>query len=202
MLTRMLFIGGLLVLGCADDKGPTPPAEVGFVVSGTLSNDNQTQLPENLKVVVIWTAATETGEDYIYLFGEGAVDAENMTFEIVFAENPPSDALLADALGVGFILLTTDSDIEEGIVSEDDEDDLFQNALGAAGQHGVVFTTDKLDSLSLEEVGWLQQFPRGYSVGRGVKIPNSSFDGFEPVDPSSVEIIVDDMDDIELVNWT
>lgn len=29
MLTRMLFIGSLLVLGCADDKGTTPPAEVG-----------------------------------------------------------------------------------------------------------------------------------------------------------------------------
>ena len=41
MFTRMLFVGSLLVAGCADDKGTTPDPEVGFVVSGTLSNENQ-----------------------------------------------------------------------------------------------------------------------------------------------------------------
>ena len=198
MFTRMLFIGSLLVLGCANDKGTTPDPEVGFVVSGTLRNDKQIQLPENLRVLVFWNVVTGEGDDYLYLFGEGTVNAEDMTFEIVFAEDPPADALNADALGVGYILLTTDSDLEEGIIPQ--EYDLAQNVLGGAGQYGVVFTRDKI--ADLEEIEWPQQFPKGYGVGKGVAIPDANFDAFEPVDPSSVEIIVDDPENIEFVNWT
>ncbi len=198
MFTRMLFIGSLLVLGCANDKGTTPDPEVGFVFSGTLRNDKQIQLPENLRVLVFWNVVTGEGDDYLYLFGEGTVNAEDMTFEIVFAEDPPADALNADALGVGYILLTTDSDLEEGIIPQ--EYDLAQNVLGGAGQYGVVFTNDKI--ADIEELEWPQQFPKGYGVGKGVAIPDANFDAFEPVDPSSVEIIVDDPENIEFVNWS
>ena len=196
MFTRMLFIGSLLVLGCANDKGTTPNPEAGFVVSGTLRNDKQIQLPENLRVLVFWNVGADP--DYSYFFGEGTVDTEDMTFEIVFAEDPPSDALTVDALGVGYIILTTDLDLEEGIIPQ--EYDFAQDFLGAAGQYVVVFTNDKI--ADLEELEWSQQFPKGYGVGKGIKIPNSTFDGFESVDPSSVEIIVDDIENIEFVNWS
>ena len=196
MPTRMLFIGSLLVFGCANDKGTTPNPEVGFVVSGTLRNDGQIQLLENLRVLVLWNVLADP--DYNYFFGEGTVDAENMTFEIVFDNDPPSEALTADALGVGTIILTTDLDLEEGIVPQ--EYDFAQNFLGAAGQYGVVFTNDEI--ADIEEIEWTQQFPKGYAVGKGIKIPNGNFDGFEFVDPSAVEIIVDEPENIEFVNWS
>ena len=196
MFTRIFFIGSLLVFGCDNDKGTTPNPEAGFVVSGTLKNDGQIQLPENLRVLVLWNVGADP--DYNYFFGEGTVNAEDMTFEIVFDKDPPSEALTANALGVGYIILTTDSDLEEGIVPQDY--DYSQNTLGAAGQYGVVFTNDKI--ADIEELEWPQQFPKGYGVGKGVAIPDANFDAFEPVDPSSVEIIVDDPENIEFVNWT
>ena len=195
-----IFLCSLLVLGCDNDKGTTPNPEVEFVVSGTLRNDKQIQLPENLRVLVFW-GVSATSPDYNYFFGEGTVNAEDMTFEVAFAEDPPSDALNADALGVGYIVLTTDSDLEEGIVPQD-YDYNSQNILGAAASYGVVFTNDKTADIIIEGLEWPQQFPKGYGVGKGIKIPNSDFDGFEPVDPSVVEIVIDDLENLEFVNWT
>ena len=40
-----------------------------------------------------------------------------------------------------------------------------------------------------------------FEVGKGIEIPDNNFDGFEPVEPSTVEIIVSDLGDIEFVNW-
>ena len=38
--------------------------------------------------------------------------------------------------------------------------------------------------------------------GKGIEIPDDTFDGFELVDPGSVEIIIDDLENLDLVNWT
>lgn len=72
---------------------------------------------------------------------------------------------------------------------------------GGVGQYAVIFTTDGVESGDLADLGWLQQFPRGYGVGKGIEIPDNNFDDFEPVEPSTVEIIVGDLGDIEFVNW-
>lgn len=48
---------------------------------------------------------------------------------------------------------------------------------------------------------WAGEFLEGYGVGRGIKIPGSSFEGFEPADADSVELVID-RDEIEFVDWT
>ena len=90
-MARWTWIALILALGCADSKGTSTESAGNFSVSGTLRNNSQTQLPEDLRVVVVWNVVE--GDDYNYLFGEGTVDAKAMTFEIVFAENPPASAL-------------------------------------------------------------------------------------------------------------
>jgi hypothetical protein len=48
---------------------------------------------------------------------------------------------------------------------------------------------------------WYNEFNPGYSAGRGLDDPDSVFDQFEPVDPTIIEIIIDDMENIQFVNW-
>ena len=69
--------------------------------------------------------------------------------------------------------------------------------VGAAGNYAVIYT-----AVNPATVGeWVTPFPRGYAVGRGVDL-SGTFDGFEPVASNSIEIIIDDLDNIEFVNWT
>ena len=42
----------------------------------------------------------------------------------------------------------------------------------------------------------------GLFAGGGVEIPDYDFEGFEPVDSSTVEIVVDDLEILVSVNWT
>ncbi|MBZ4422459.1 hypothetical protein [Myxococcus sp. RHSTA-1-4] len=50
---------------------------------------------------------------------------------------------------------------------------------------------------------WAATFPLGDSCGKGVQAPPSGgFDTFEPVACSSIGVTVDDIDNIEFVNWT
>ena len=192
----LLIALSLLVASCENGHCPLANSdpEVGYVVSGTLKDNQQAQLPEDIRVLIFWVVSA-TSPDYTYVFGEGTIDAENMTFEIVLGSDPPVEALNSEALGVGIILVTADVDLKEGIVPQDY--DYYENTLGAAGQYGIIFTNNKTADFE----GWPEQFPEGYGVGKGVKVPGT-FDAFEPVDPSSVEIIIDDLDNIELVNWT
>ena len=116
-----------------------------------------------------------------------------------FVEEPPSEALLGDLLGVGLLAVVDDSNLKEGILS-DGYDDKF---LGAAPRHYVLFFNRENENAeeALEAVPWLKEFGYGYSVGKGIEIPDD-FDGFEPVDPGSVEIIIDDLENLDFVNWT
>ena len=192
-MARWTWIALILSLGCADSKGMPTDSEGTFSVSGTLRNDSQTQLPEELRVVVVWNVVE--GDDHNLLFGEGTVDAEAMTFEIVFAEDVPSSALNFGTLGVGYILLTTNSALEAGILRDED---WVQDVVGGAGEYGVIFTNGDTQGL-----GWPEQFPSGYGVGRRIQLEESSFEGFEPVDAAGVEIIiVDNIEDIAFVNWS
>ena len=187
----------LLLFGCAEKEVLSPCATDRFCVSGTLTQVNARSLQEDARVLVAWVVVE--AEDYIYVFGSGTIDIQSMTFEVVFEGDPPSDALNGDALGVGVMLLTTDHTIKEGPLL--DADPLFDNALGGAEDYGVIFIQSGQEAL-LEGLGWPETFPTGYSVGKGTEVEESGFEGFERVAPSTLEIIIDDPDNLEFVNWT
>jgi hypothetical protein len=201
--------GASAAIGTAEAAAATSTAEASkyhLVASGTLSGG---EIPEDVRVVVFWLVVTEPS--YIYVYGSGTVDAEAGTFEVVFDKEPPEEALnwfQGDALGVGMLLLTTDRSLESGMLPDDYDPDIGDWP-GGAGQHAIIYIKGDLD---LEEgdigfaedagVEWLYEFPEGYSVGMGIEIPGASRDGFAPVDPSSIEIIVDSLDNIEFVDWS
>ncbi len=178
------------------EQAPEPEApQEEFVVSGTIRNETGADLT-GTKVVAWWGVVT--GEDYNYFFGEGTVDVQDLTFELVFSEAPPVEALNRD-LGVAYILIARSSATgmeEPGILPEDY--DYFENILGGATRHCVIFSTGE----NVNGIQWVEEFEPGYGVGEGVKIPDYHFEGLEPVDPSSVEIVVDDLENLVFVNWT
>ena len=182
------------------EKPTLVPLEIPFKVSGTLNYRKQIQLPENSRVIVLWTV-TAVYPDYGYVFGEGTIDFSNNTFDIEFDEPPPFEALnwlASDALGVGTVIITTDQTLESGKILQEN----FSTAdiQGASGQYGIIYVNGNFETLEMAD--WINKFNQGYSAGKGIEIPNSVFDGFEPIDPTTIEIIIDDFENIEFVNWT
>jgi hypothetical protein len=192
--------------GAAIGTAEAEAAKYHLTASGTLSGS---EVPENARVVVFWLVVTEPS--YIYVFGHGTVDAEAGTFEVALDKEPPEEALnwfQGDALGVGMLLLTTDRSLESGMLPDDYDPDV-DDWIGGAGQHAIIYIQGDLD-LEEDDIGfakdagveWLYEFPEGYSIGVGTEISGSSYDGFAPVDPSSIKITVDDLGNIDFVDWS
>ena len=90
-------------------------------------------------------------------------------------------------------------DLTEGRITEDFE--YTEHILGGAPSYCVIYTADDEDWTAWG-IPWADDFQPGYSIGRGIEIPDSSHEGFEPVDPSSVEIVIDDLENLVFVNWS
>lgn len=189
MAAAALLLGTALA-ACGDDVvGP----DEALTVSGTVNNRSGVAIPQNARIVVAWVVSSGS-PDYTYVFGEGTLRNGSSGFSVRFDEPPPPEALNSNGLGVGIPLLVAGSDIQPGMRLEDAD---LSSIRGAAGQYAIIYVAD--DPAGLQD--WVTRFPRGYSVGRGVKRANQ-FDAFEPVAPGSVELIVDDLENIEFVNWT
>ena len=96
------------------------------------------------------------------------------------------------------MIVTTDQTLQPGILSPESFSE--PDILGASGQYSILYVSGNFETLDRED--WFTGFNQGYSVGKGIDIPDSVFDGFEPVDPTTIEIIIDDLENIEFVNWT
>jgi hypothetical protein len=204
--------GAGAAIGTAEAAAASATAEASkyhLTASGTLRTDDGKDIPEDARVVVFWLVVTEPS--YVYVFGHGTVDAQASTFEVVFDKEPPEEALnwfQGDALGVGMLLLTTDRSLESGILPSDYDPDI-DDWIGGAGQHAIIYIQGDLD-LDEGDIGfaedagieWLYEFSEGYSVGKGTEIPGARYEGFTPVDPSSIEITVDELGNIEFVDWS
>lgn len=193
--TTMLLAGFPLLFGCKDEPF-SPQGGEQITVSGTLTNKTSKPLPSGTRVLVAWVVSSGS-PDYTYVFGEGIVRTNNNTFTIDFNGPPPAKALNSYGLGVGIVLLTTNTSIKEG---SDIQGVAESEIVGAAGEYAVIYVERDPAELGAN-IGWVSRFKRGYNVGRGVDLPRT-FDGFEPVSPSSVEIMIDALRNIEFVNWT
>ncbi|MFN2563546.1 MAG: hypothetical protein ABR499_00875 [Gemmatimonadaceae bacterium] len=186
-------LSAVVLAGCSDS--PTGPRGLPVTVSGSLNNRSGAAIPANARVVVLWAGDDGSG-DYAYVFGEGTVDAASNRFTVTFDRDVPSPALLGNILGVGLVILTTDPNLREGRVP--DGYNYGSTVIGVTGQHAVIYLNEDPPRFGSD---WPSNFRRGYNVGRGVDLPGT-FDGFAPTGLSAMELIVDDLANIETVNWT
>lgn len=206
-ISFLLLAAMAIILACSFIPSPTlldrikeagAPEEHLYTVSGTLHPAGEITLSENTRVTVLWLVLSG-GRDYIgYTFGEGKVDFKNRSFEVNFDEPPPSGAVnqIDDkVLGVGFVILT-DSHEWDGEIPM--EAYTSENILGISANHAVIYIDGDIETFSDPE--WLDYFEYGYNVGEGVDLPEG-LDEFRPVDPHSIQIIIDDFENMEFLNF-
>lgn len=198
-MRRILILVSLLAVGSCD--GPTEPGpgeepgDDGSTVGGTIQNNVQVAIPADARIVVGW-AVSSGSPDYTYVFGDGTIDRSNGTFEVTFEGPPPVAALNAGVLGVGIIVATTDQEVGTG---DDLADVLESEIVGAAGAYGVIYVADTDGAAASRS--WAEEFGAGYGVGMGQEVPGS-FDAFIPVGASGAVLVIDDLENIDFVNWT
>ncbi len=190
----------MVLIGAAcDDGGTTAPEIPGalFTVSGTVRDESDFPIPLGARVLVAWQVSSGS-PDYSLVFGEGSLDRDAGAFQLGFFEAPPQEALNANGLGVGVLIVVDDPALGSGDRLEGDED--FAGVLGIAENHAVIYIEGdpaEIDSPS----DWVGSFEEGFNVGRGIDL-GGPFDGFEPVSPGEIVITLDDLEDLEFVDWT
>ena len=188
-LTLATALLGTALAGCSDGTAPGR-----FVATGHIQNNTQAAIPANARLLAVWSVSSGS-PDYAYVFGEGTIDRITGTFRSQFEEPPPVEALNVRALGVGFLIATTDQSLKNGDVITAP----MTGVIGITGQHAVIFVGSLQEALQFRT--WAADFETGYGAGVGVKVPGD-FDKFAPVSPSSLQLILDDPANIEVVNWT
>lgn len=180
-----------ITAGCQDGTGPG-----GFVVTGHVQNNTQAPIPADARLLAVWGVSSGT-PDYSYVFGEGTIDRVLGTFQIRFDQPPPLDALNAGEVGVAFLVATTNQSWTDGDSLGSSSD--VSGVIGVTGQHAVIFMRS---DTAAQLCGWCATFGLGYSVGVGVELPDEVFDIFVPASRSSPVLIIDDLANIKIVNWT
>jgi len=167
-----------------------------YTLSGTLHPAREITIPRNIRVLVLWTILTEDPA-YLYIFGEGKLDFQNYTFVINLNAPPPTEAMNRldnFALGYGRVILTANQRWNGKIpVDSFSKDDI----IGLAASHLVFYINGDVNSVSGTE--WLNLFNQGYSVGKVVEMLSGP-DVFEPVAPNTIQIIIDDLENIDIAN--
>ena len=185
------------VAGTAENAKPRKPAHL-IVVSGTIQNPNGITYSSNARVAGLWSGDVGEG-DFGYIFGSGKIDQEAGTFRMELHADPPDSASFGGIFGVGVLIVWDgNGELEEGLFPEEFWDS--DAVVGASPRHQIIWSSR--DPELLENIPWIEPFPKGYSVGRGIDVPDYTFDGFEPVGPGIVEIILDDLGNLDFVNWT
>ena len=168
-----------------------------FTISGTLNPVSETTIPGNTRVLVLWTVLSSEPE-YLYVFGEGTLDFQNYTFVIHFDGPPPNEVMnqIEDlSLGYGRVILTSNQKWHGQIFQDSFSRD---EILGIAASDLILFIDGNVDSVP--NVDWLKNVGQGFSVIREIKASSGS-ETFELVDPASMHIIIDDLDNIEIADW-
>jgi hypothetical protein len=168
-----------------------------YSISGTLHPARETTLPGNTRVLVLWTVVSED-DPHLYIFGEGTLNFKNYTFSIPLYGPPPAEAinqLEGLSLGYGRVILTADQKLKKSIPP----DSFTREEILGIVASDMIFYIDG-DTSAAPNVDWLTAFDQGYSVAREVRIDSGS-DKFEPAAPGSLQLIIDDLDNIEVANW-
>jgi pantoate kinase len=130
--------------------------------------------------------------DTTYIFGEGTINTSTGTFQIDI-ETPPTEAL-SGSIGVGILIVTTNTTLETGDAIDNVSD---VELVGAAGMYAIIY----LENQSIQEPAWVSDFSTGYNVGIGMAA-SGTFDIFVPTAADSPVLIIDDFANITFVNWS
>jgi hypothetical protein len=189
------FLSALALTACHEPVHPEL-FDAPYTVSGPLENHTGAPLPAGARVVVLW-GVSSSDPDYSYVYGHGTIDRATNRFSVTFDGPPPAAALnQPTGIGVGLVVVTTDASLGDGRLPGEED---TSKIIGVSGQHAVIYLRDDPAGAPAP---WLRKFRRGFSVGQGITIPNSNFDGFAPVAADALKVIVDDLDNISIVNWT
>jgi hypothetical protein len=186
-------IAAALLVVVSSACGDSTDSSTGFVVTGTIQNNTGQPIPAGTRLLVGWTV-TSGDPDYAYTFGEGTIDPAAGTFRIEFNDPPPPEALNTGGLGVGTIVATTNPAVGNGYHL----DRLSPSeVVGAAGRYGIIYIADP----NIQIPQWAAAFTPGYGVGIGVDVVNG-FDTFQPTSQTGVVLILDNLANIDFVDWT
>ncbi len=187
-----MSIDAAAMIDATPDFDAPPDVDAGpslFDVMGRVNEMGGTA-PESGKVLVLWSVVE--GSDYLYKFGEGT--STPAQFVVSFSMVPPPEALNLDSLGVGIVVLVPEAfQLADGVVL--DENALVAELLGATPQHAIIYRDGATG------ISWEGGFPQGYSCG--MCVPGmGGFDSYTPVDCSTVELLVGDINSFDFCNWT
>ena len=166
------------------------------MIEGEVRARDGKALPDSGTVVITWVV-TAVPEDYMFVYGMGT--QRGAEFVIQLEAPPPVEARNNATLGVGLVLLVPeDADVPEGRIEGTEFEEGALEVVGVAGRYAVIYRAGDEPSLA-----WVDEFPLGYSCGRGVDAATSQdFDTFEPVDCSTLVLDIGDLESADFVNWT
>lgn len=209
------------LFGCADQMLP-PNNSSGSRKSPTVNNGTLTgnvrfeeELPDNARLLVLWDV-TATDPDVTYVFGEGTIDPATKTFRITLPEIPDAGAMnwydntawtptsgepLLIELGVAYVIVTTDQQLEQGKYYETYA--LENKFRGTIDNTCLIYRYYRDLPASLCSSEWYSRFDVGYSFGTGVPNTTCAFDGFTPLTSGQPTLIINsDADRFTFVDWS
>jgi hypothetical protein len=183
------LVGSLALLaGCGGSEGV-------FEAQGKVSAASGKALPDSADLSVLWNVSSGS-PDYLYSYGGGSATTDG--FDVSFDADPPAEALNSYGVGVGIVVaMPSGQGVAAGKVSDATMDTLDKTAVGATGQHAIIFK-----KAGATEPAWISAFPDGYSCAKGVPATNDGFDTYAPADCAEVVLTVDELDNIDFTNWT
>lgn len=182
-----LAAAGLLSLACSVTEAgdDADGGDGGFSAQGQMTSATDGVL------AMIWSVPSATPE-YAYRFG--SVTAVSPTsFIVSLPSAPPDDAVNADGIGVGVVVLfQPGTQVPAGKLPQS----LGSAVLGFTAQHAIVYRKPGASS----ERWWADGFEDGLSCGKCSPPPaGEAFDGFVPTSCSSLALV---LNPAQSCDWT
>jgi len=186
-LTLVLALLPLVGSGCDESD---PEARRSITISGGIENHSGEPLPDDASIVVAWAL-----DDESYVAGVGTIAADGGSFRVELPEPPTENALMGGAVGIGIIVAVTGPQPPAGTAIAE------ENVIGLVENHAIIYVADR-DGFPAEAFWWLSNMPDGFSLGIGVEAEGETFEGFEPVPAGSADLTIDDLENLDVVNWS
>lgn len=213
----LLLMLAVMLVACSDEVAPIGPTDSKVKVSGRIENPLGLELPSTTKLIVVWsvstsspdrnyiyipTSPTRTGDSFSFLLPDSLADIACNT-----RGTDPSDSLYMRG-GVGIIVLIDDPEglLIDGLVLEGPGGDsvlAYRTFLkGAVDNSAVIYRKGSSKAVSAWRP-WLDTFPQGFKMGRGVKM-DVGFDIFAPYSTSEKPVLRIDTSgkSFTFPNWT
>ncbi len=199
-ILKLIFLAilPLLFYSCSNETTPAEPDNGVFKVSGNIEVKNNKTIPNNARVVVMW-GVTAGSPDKMFMYGSGTINKSTNTFSVSFLSDVPLKALNQGNFGLGLILLTTNQQMKDGDEFTDQSFDETE-ILGVVAENALIYIKGEPNAVTWRN--WAEKFKTGYNVGQAVW-KDQGFDEYEPKTSSEpILLIIDDLKNIKLPNWT